>query len=309
MTAEPERSSGSRRGHAFERRPGVLLRGARWAVRTARAAAAQPLGGASLALVGLLLAGAILAPWLATHDPVAIDLEARFEGPSSSHWLGTDQLGRDTWSRALYGLRVALHVALSATAVALAVGLLLGLLAGLGPRWVGAPLVLLFDTVSAFPILLFALAVVTLVGPSTGTVVLLVAISYAPSYGRMARTQASALRRAEFLEAERSMGVGLPRLLLVHALPNVVGPLLIVASMDVPVVITIEAGLSFLGLGVQPPTPSAGSILADGYAYIRNTPWLVLAGALPLVLATLGFTFLGEALRDALDPRLARSRG
>jgi peptide/nickel transport system permease protein len=288
--------------------PALVARAFRSALRIGRAAAAQPLGGLSLGLVALLIAGALLAPQLASHDPAAIDLDARFEGPSASHWLGTDHLGRDTWSRVLFGLRVALRVALSATAIALSVGLLLGLLAGLGPRWLGTPLVLVFDTVSAFPTLLFALAVVTLFGPSATTVILLVAISYAPTYGRMARTQSAALRGAEFLQAERAMGVSLPRLLFVHALPNVIGPLLIVASMDVPVVITIEAGLSFLGLGVQPPTPSAGSILNDGYTFVRNTPWLVLAGALPLVLATLGFTFLGEALRDALDPRLARER-
>jgi peptide/nickel transport system permease protein len=279
-----------------------------WTLRTARAVAAQPLGGLSLVLVTLLIAGALLAPWLATHDVAAIDLGARFEGPSASHWLGTDHLGRDTYSRVLYGGRVALRVALSATALALSIGLLLGLLAGLGPRWVQGPLVLAFDTISAFPTLLFALAVVTLFGPSTTTVILLVAISYAPSYGRLVRTQAAALSKAEFLQAERAMGVGLPRLLLVHALPNVIGPLLIIASMDVPVVIALEAGLSFLGLGVQPPTPSAGSILNDGYTFIRNTPWLALSGAAPLVLATLGFTFLGEALRDTLDPRLGRSR-
>ena len=293
---------------ASERSVGGVGRLVRWTVRTLRGVMAQPLGGLSLALVGVLLIAALLAPLLASHDPTAIDLEARFSAPSQTHWLGTDHLGRDTYSRVLFGARVALRVALLATTLALVAGLLLGLLAGLGPRWLGAPLVLLFDSVSAFPTLLFALAVVTLVGPSTTTVILLVAISYAPSYGRMVRTQSAALRNAEFLEAERSMGVGLSRLLFVHALPNVVGPLLIVASMDIPVVITIEAGLSFLGLGVQPPTPSSGSILNDGYTYLRNTPWLVLAGALPLVVATLGFTFLGEALRDALDPRLARLR-
>jgi peptide/nickel transport system permease protein len=287
---------------------GLAARALRGARRTLRAVAAQPLGGLALGLVGLLLAAAILAPWLSTHDIAAIDLGTRFEGPSASHWLGTDQLGRDTYSRVLFGGRISMVVALSATGAAIASGLVLGLLAGLGPRWLQAPLVLGFDTVSAIPTLLLALATITLFGPSTRMVVLLVAISYTPSYGRMVRTQASALRSAEFLQAERAMGVGWLRLLFVHGLPNVIGPLLIVASMDVPVVIAIEAGLSFLGLGVQPPTPSAGSILNDGYLFLRNTPWLALAGATPLVVATLGFTFLGEAVRDALDPRLGRGR-
>ena len=156
------------------------------------------------------------------------------------------------------------------------------------------------------PVLMFALAVITVVGPSLETVVLVVVVTTIPAYARIVRTQTLSLRHTEFILAERSLGAGAPRVLLVHILPNVIGPLLILASMEIPVVITIEAGLSFLGLGVRPPTPSWGNILNDGYAFIRNTPWLVIAAGIPLVLTTLGFTFLGETLRDVFDPRLRR---
>ena len=138
----------------------------------------------------------------------------------------------------------------------------------------------------------------------TGAVI--VVATFAPGYGRIVRTQTQALKHAEFILAERSLGAGAVRILTVHVLPNIVGPLFILASMDIPVVITIEAGLSFLGFGVRPPTPSWGTVLNDGYAFIGNTPWIILAGGLPLVLSTLGFTFLGEALRDAIDPRLRK---
>jgi peptide/nickel transport system permease protein len=154
---------------------------------------------------------------------------------------------------------------------------------------------------------MFALAAVTLAGPSLEMVILILIVTSVPVYGRIVRTQTLSLKETEFILAERSLGAGAGRILFVHVLPNVIGPLLILASMDVPVVVTVEAGLSFLGLGVRPPTPSWGNILADGYAFIRSTPWLVLAGGVPLILVTLGFTFLGETLRDIFDPRLRRT--
>jgi peptide/nickel transport system permease protein len=166
--------------------------------------------------------------------------------------------------------------------------------------------VLVFDTIRSFPTIMFALALVTLIGPSLQTVIVIVVVTFAPSYGRIVRAQTQSLKHAEFIMAERSLGAGAARILGVHVVPNIIGPLFILASMDVPVVITIEAGLSFLGFGVRPPTPSWGTVLNDGYAFIGNTPWIILAGGLPLVLSTLGFTFLGEALRDAIDPRLRK---
>jgi peptide/nickel transport system permease protein len=268
---------------------------------------ADRLGLAGLILVALFLASAILAPWIAPYDPNAIDVRARLGGPSLGHLAGTDQLGRDTFSRVLHGGRVALQVAAWSISVSLMLGMLLGMLAGYGPRWLDNALLLLFDTVRSFPTIMFALAAVTLTGPSLEMVVLIIVVTSVPVYGRIVRTQTLSLKATEFILAERSLGAGPIRILGVHVLPNVIGPLLILASMDVPVVVTIEAGLSFLGLGVRPPAPSWGNILADGYAFIRNTPWLVIAGGVPLILTTLGFTFLGEALRDTFDPRLRRS--
>lgn len=266
----------------------------------------EPLGLIGLVIVVVMVSCALLAPALAPYDPIAINPRMRLLPPSAEHWLGTDQLGRDTLSRVLYGSRVALQVALISVGLALSIGLVLGMLAGLGPRWLDNAILLLFDTVRSFPTIMFALAVVTLTGPSLETVILVVVITTIPTYGRIARTQTQSLRSSEFILAERSMGASLVRILRVHVFPNVIGPLLILASMDLPVVITIEAGLSFLGLGVRPPTPSWGSILNDGYSFIRNTPWLIVAGSIPLILTTLGFTFLGEALRDIFDPRLRK---
>ena len=237
-----------------------------------------------------------------------MDIKARLSGPTWDHLLGTDNLGRDTFSRSLYGGRVALTVALVSVSLSLFIGLVLGMLAGYGPAKLDNALLLLFDSVRAFPTIMFALAVITVVGPSLATVIGVVVVTSVPAYARIVRTQTLALKNAEFILAERSLGAGTWRVMFSHIVPNVIAPLLILASMDIPVVITIEAGLSFLGLGVKPPTPSWGSILSDGYAFIRDTPWMIAAGGLPLILTTLGFTFLGEALRDIFDPKLKTDR-
>ncbi|WP_438463804.1 ABC transporter permease [Marinomonas sp. PE14-40] len=266
----------------------------------------EPLGLLGLILVTLIVGSAILAPWIVPHDPIAIDVMNRLKAPSAEHWLGTDQLGRDIFSRVLMGSQVALKVAFSAISLALGFGLLLGLIAGFGPAWLDHIIVTFFDTVRSFPTIIFALAVVTLTGPSLTTIILVIVVTSIPIYGRVVRTQTQALSAQEFILAERALGASMPRILGVHMLPNVIGQLLILASMDVPIVITIEAGLSFLGLGIQPPTPSWGTILNDGYLFIRNTPWMIVAGGIPLILCTLGFTFLGESLRDIFDPKLRK---
>jgi len=268
--------------------------------------AGEPLGVIGLILVALLIASAVFAPWLVHYDPDQILVGTKLSAPSADHWMGTDHLGRDLYSRVITGGRVALMVALASLVAALSIGLLLGLMAGFGPRWLDNGLLLLFDAVRSFPVIIFALALVALLGPSLYSVIFVVAITSIPIYARIVRTQTLAIRSNEFVLAERAMGAGTLRILSVHILPNVLGPLLILASMDVPLIITLEAGLSFLGMGVRPPTPSWGTILNDGYNYIRNSAWPVIFGGLPIVLATLGFTFMGEALRDIFDPKLKR---
>jgi peptide/nickel transport system permease protein len=268
----------------------------------------DPLGLAGLFIVLLILLATIFASSLAPHDPLEVDVYNRLSPPTWQHWLGTDQLGRDVLSRVLFGGRIALKVSLVAISVSMAAGLLLGMMAGFGPRWLDRSLVVCFDTMRSFPTIMFALAVVALTGPSLNTVIAVIIITSIPVYARIVRTQTQALRDQDFILAERAMGASTARILRSHIMPNIAAPLLILASMDVPAVVGMEAGLSFLGLGVSPPTPSWGSILNDGYSYLRNSPWPIIAGGIPLILVTLGFTFFGESLRDILDPKL-RGKG
>ena len=266
----------------------------------------DPLGLLGLCLVTLMVVSALGASIFAPYDPIQLNIMERLQGPSANHLLGTDQLGRDLFSRVLFGGQVALKVALLTIGSALIIGIVLGLIAGYGPAWLDNSIMLLFDTIRSVPTIMLALAAVALVGPSITTVIFVIAVSTIPNYGRVVRTQTLTIKSKDFVKAEMLMGASLLRILSIHVLPNILGPLLILASMDIPTVIALEAGLSFLGMGVKPPTPSWGSILNDGFALIRNTPWPIIAGSIPLVLATLGFTFLGESLRDLLDPKLRK---
>ena len=266
----------------------------------------DPLGLLGLCLVTLMVVSALGASIFAPYDPIQLNIMERLQGPSANHLLGTDQLGRDLFSRVLFGGQVALKVAFLSIGSALIVGILLGLIAGYGPTWLDNSIMLLFDTIRSVPTIMLALVAVAFVGPSITTVIFVIAASSIPSYGRIVRTQTLTIKSKDFVKAEIVMGASLLRILSIHLLPNILGPLLILASMDIPSIIALEAGLSFLGMGVKPPTPSWGSILNDGFNLIRNTPWPIIAGSIPLVLATLGFTFLGESLRDLLDPKLRK---
>ncbi|PWJ92526.1 peptide/nickel transport system permease protein [Mesorhizobium loti] len=273
-----------------------------------RALLADPFTCVALILVTGFLITAIFAPWLAPYSPIKIDVLHKLQPPSLAHWFGTDHLGRDLLSRVIFGARTALTIAMVSVAIAGAIGLLLGLIAGYGPRWLDAILVLSFDSLNSLPMIMFALAIITVLGAGTGTLIIVIAATSFPSYARLIRAQTLALKNSDYILAERLLDASAARIIFIHLLPNVVGPLIILLSMDIPVVIMVEAGLSFLGLGVRPPTPSWGSILYDGYTSIRSAPFMVIFGGLPLVLATLGFTFLGEGLRDYLDPRLQLRR-
>lgn len=274
--------------------------------RTFKALKKDPLGMTGFLLVSVILFVTVFAAWLAPFDPLEINVHNRLSSPSAEHWLGTDQLGRDIFSRVLFGGQIALKVALVAISVSMSIGLVLGMMAGFGPRWLDRILVVSFDTVRSFPTIMFALAVVALTGPSLNTVIGVIIITSIPVYARVVRTQTRSLRERDFILAERAMGASTARILRDHILPNIAAPLFILASMDVPAVVGMEAGLSFLGLGVSAPTPSWGTILNDGYSYLRNSPWPLIAGGLPLIAVTLGFTFFGESLRDILDPKMRK---
>ena len=265
-----------------------------------------PLGLISVIVVTAFFVVGITGDWIAPYDPIKLDIRAKLQGPTAAHWLGTDQVGRDVFSRLLVGTKIASYLAVTAVSIALTIGIFLGMIAAFTSRWVDWSMLLIFDTVRSFPIIMFALTVIALFGPSVNTIIGIVVISTFPSYARLVRTQVLSLRNAEYIEAQRAMGASLPRILMRHIFPNVIGPVMIVASMDIPLVIGVEAGLSFLGLGVRPPTPSWGTILNDGFSFIRNTPWIVVSAGLPLILTTVAFTTLGEKLRDILDPKLRR---
>ncbi len=258
-------------------------------------------GAVGLVIVLLVLGCAIFAPWVATHNPDALDVMSRFSRPTAAHWLGTDHLGRDLFSRMVHGASIAMQIA-----IALTLGTSLGILAAYLPARSERFVLIVFDVISSFPSLVLALAVVAVFGPSSTIVVFIVAVTLVPHFGRVARSQTLTLKSAPFLESERILGASWGRIVFHHVLPNILGPLVILASMDIPVVITIEAGLSFLGLGVRPPLASWGTLIQDGYTYISDTWVPVVVSSVALAVATLGFTLFGEALRDAVDPRIGR---
>ena len=263
-------------------------------------------GAMGFIVVALVAILAVFAPLIAMHDPDRLDVLNRFAAPSAEHWLGTDHLGRDLCSRLVHGARVAMGVAVTAIAIAMAVGTMLGILAAYITAQAERVVLIVFDVISSFPSLVLALAVVAVFGPSTLIVVVIVTVTLIPHFGRVARAQVLALRSAPFLEAERILGASGTRMVFSHIVPNILGPLLVLASMDIPVVITIEAGLSFLGLGVRPPLASWGTLIQDGYQFLSDSWIPVLVSSAALAVATLGFTLFGEALRDAVDPRLYR---
>jgi len=268
----------------------------------------RPLGALGFVIVLLFVVTVIFAPVIAPYDYAKQDIPNMLQGPSHAYRLGTDHLGRDLFSRLVYGSRIAIGTAIPSVAIALVGGVLLGLLAGYAGGTVDDVIIVLLDSISAFPSVILALAVLALLGPSLRNVILVIGFTWIPGYARVTRAQMFSAKEEVYVEVERALGASNWRIILSHILPNIVAPLLILATMDLPVVITFEAGLSFLGLGVRPPTPSWGVILSDGFNFIRQSPWPTVWVGLVLIITTLGFTLLGEALRDVLDPRLSETK-
>jgi ABC-type dipeptide/oligopeptide/nickel transport system permease subunit len=261
----------------------------------------------AMVIIALLVGAALAAPLIARHDPLAIQLSDQLQGPSLAHWMGTDFQGRDVWARVVYGARVSLTVGFVSQAIALSIGVVLGLIAGYYGRWVDELVMRLADITLAFPTLLLLIAMVAAFQPSLGVVLVTIGVVGWAGMARLVRGQVLVVRQLEYVQAVRALGARDLRIVLRHVLPNVIAPVVIAATLGVAGAIMAEAALSFLGLGVQPPTPSWGSMIADGrdLAQLRHAPWTSLFPGLAIGAAVLGFNLLGDALRDAIDPRHA----
>jgi ABC-type dipeptide/oligopeptide/nickel transport system permease subunit len=262
-----------------------------------------------LLFVGLMVVAALFAPWLAPHNPVTGDLRGAYlVKPGGRFLLGTDTQGRDILSRVLYGARLSLSVGMISQSVAVTLGVLLGLVSGYYGRWVDALVMRLADITLAFPTLLLLIAVAAAVKPSLPVVFVVIGVVGWAGMARLVRSQVLVLRRSEFVLAARALGAPDRRVLLRHLLPNVRTQVIIAATLGIAGAIMAEAALSFVGLGAQPPTPSWGAMVADGRDLLRVAPWISVAPGLAIGIAVLGFNLVGDALREAYDPKLRSER-
>jgi peptide/nickel transport system permease protein len=256
-----------------------------------------------------LLVVAALAPWLAPYPPTRTNMSNTLAPMSAAHWLGTDQFGRDVLSRVIVGTQVSLQVAFAVVALSLTAGTLIGALAGFAGGWIERVTLVVIDILLAFPGFLFALALVAARGSSLESVVIAVAIAFMPRVAAVMRSVVLTIKPRPFIEASRAIGMSEWRVLWRHVIPNAMPPVIVVATVSAATAILAEAGLSFLGLGVQPPTPTWGNIIADGNALITTNPWISLSAGIAIALAVIAFNLLGDGLRDTLDPQMKRQTG
>ena len=264
----------------------------------------NPLAATGVVLVVLFVIFALFAPWIAPQDPASINLPARLDPPSHAHWFGTDELGRDILSRIIYGARISMLVGSSVVVTSLALGLIIGSIAGYYggaiDRFVN---VILMNAFLSFPGILLAIAFVAFRGPGIFNLVLALSLGGWVGYARLVRGQVLVVREREFVEAARALGASDLRIIVRHILPNIIQPVIVQAAIGMAGAILAEATMSFLGLGVPPPTASWGSMLNDARSHLFDSPHLVLFPATAVMLAVLSFNFIGDGLRDYLDPR------
>ena len=258
-------------------------------------------GAALVLIVGL---AALFAPWLAPYDPANIELRQRLQAPSAEHWLGTDDLGRDVFSRLLYGARVSMIVGVTVVLIRALIGVTIGIIAGYYAGRVDAILMRVTDVFIAFPGILLALAIMAIWGTGLDRVVIALSVAGWPQFARLVRGEVLSLREREYVDAGRALGSNALHLLGKHILPNVLPIIVVYASLNISSPIVAEAALSFLGLGIQPPEVSWGSMLSSAHRYMRVAWWLALFPGLSITLTVIGFNLFGDGVRDALDPRM-----
>lgn len=259
---------------------------------------------AGLIILSLMILAAILAPAITRYDPIVINPPERTQPPSREHWLGTDAFGRDIYTRVVYGARVSLPIGLIAVSIAASVGAVLGLVAGYYGKYADAIIMRIVDIMLAFPNIMLALVVVAILGPSIRNVMIAVGVGEIPRYTRLIRGQVLSAREYLYVEAARVIGVPTPKILFRHILPNVVSPVVVLGTLSVGSAILAAAGLSFLGLGAQPPRAEWGSMLADGRQFLRSHWWVATMPGLAIAMTVLSINMLGDGLRDILDPRI-----
>jgi len=257
-----------------------------------------------LAIIILLILTAIFAPWLAPYDPYKLDIVHKLQQPSSKHWLGTDSLGRDVLSRIIYGSRTSLIIGIGAVGIAAVIGESLGLIAGYFGRSVFHIIMRLIDALMAIPMLLTALVIASLLGGGVKNVIIALGVSLISGQCRMMCAQVMTIKQNDYFVAGRAMGIGNLRMMLLHLFPNAFPPLLVMITIGLGATILAEAGLSFLGIGIVPPTPAWGSMVNEGYKYMLSNPILAFAPGFAIMLTVFGFNMMGDGLRDSLDPRL-----
>jgi peptide/nickel transport system permease protein len=261
-----------------------------------------------LGVIGVMLFLALTADFLTPYDPNYQDYNTLLTAPSAEHPFGTDQVGRDVYSRVIYGTRISILVGVIAVGIGMTVGVLAGLTAGLYRGWIDEVVMRVMDAIHAFPALVLALAITAALGANIVNIMIAIGVVYMPSYARLVRGQVLSVRERDFVVAAQLLGASMPRLMFRHIWPNVTAPIIVQASLNVSTAILTEASLSFLGLGVRPPTPSWGSSLQAGYQYLSVAPWLSIFPGLAIFVAVLAFNLFGDGLRQLLDPRL-RGRG
>lgn len=262
-----------------------------------------------LAVLGLVIilffaAVALLAPLITHYDYKEQVLLDRLQAPSTAHWFGTDDLGRDLFTRIVYGTRISLWVGIVSVLGSMAAGTLLGILAGFYGRWIDIVISRFFDILLSFPNILLAIAVVSVLGPSLQNALLAIAIVNVPMFGRLVRAKVLSLRTEEYVTAAKALGMKDTRILFSHILPNSLGPIIVQGTLGIATAIIECAALGFLGMGAQPPEPEWGKMLSDSRQFIQNAPWTVLFPGLSIMLTVLGFNLIGDGLRDVLDPRM-----
>jgi peptide/nickel transport system permease protein len=259
---------------------------------------------AGLIVLGAIILMALLAPWIAPHDPIEQDIIARLQPPDAQYWLGTDMFGRDVLSRIIWGSQISLIVSFASIVVALGIGGTIGLVSGyIGGRF---DLVVMqaMDVLLSFPSLIMGIIVVALLGPSLGNLVFAIALTAIAPFARIARAPVLALKERAFVEAGRALGYSHTRIVFVHILPNITSEVLVMATLWMATAVRVEASLSFIGLGVKPPTPTWGGMIRDGFENILDAPWLSVYPGIAILLLVFALNMLGDGLRDATDPKL-----